>query len=484
MVHCQRETVNTFLSRFVGSSERSEGVHSSSAHPSSGSSLPSRQVTSVSRRLVDPGSMQRGCFSTPPCNLDACSPSGFYSQSGEVVLDPVSRSGVCGFEASHQRGRSLTHISQNRPVDYHGARDTRTTRGVGEVAPVPVGTHGIGHKYCTVGKTTSTPDTIVFAGSMETESRSHISRGSSETSATVSLDVVDGSKESRAGEAASDPPSRSFAVHGCLPPGVGRTSGPSPCCRTVVDTEPSSSHQLARIASGFSSPQAVRSRSCRPSCVSQHRQYDGCCLHQQNGGDAFPNIVLPVVGSNDVVHAQAYHASGTAPSGQTEPHCRCAVAQSGGPNNRMGASTGSSQSGFLPLGDTDGGSVCDFCKSQTSDFCLSHSRCSGHGSRRPINVMGRDDRVRVPSVSVDSPRFEQNSEGQRVADIDSADLAKQVVVPSPVGINGRPPDPVAEKFTEKKFSPRSIAVYRTAISSTITRAGGGRILVIIVVCLP
>ena len=211
----------------------------------------------------------------------------------------------------------------------------------------------------------------------------------------------------------------------------------------MVDTEPSSSHQLARIASGFSSPQAVRSRSCRPSCVSQHRQYDGCCLHQQNGGDAFPNIVLPVVGSNDVVHAQAYHASGTAPSGQTEPHCRCAVAQSGGPNNRMGASTGSSQSGFLPLGDTDGGSVCDFCKSQTSDFCLSHSRCSGHGSRRPINVMGRDDRVRVPSVSVDSPRFEQNSEGQRVADIDSADLAKQVVVPSPVGINGRPPDPVA-----------------------------------------
>ena len=54
-----------------------------------------------------------------------------------------------------------------------------------------------------------------------------------------------------------------------------------------------------------------------------------------------------------------------------------------------------------------------------------------------INSMGQDKRVRVPSNPGNSPRSEQDSERGHGSNNDSTTMAKQIMVPSPIGSDSR-----------------------------------------------
>ena len=342
--------------------------------------------------------------------------------------------------------------------------------------------------------------------------------------------------------------------------GWGGTSRSPPRCRDVVDTTLAVPHQLARTSGGIFIPQTVRGSCNQPPRVSQYRQHDGGCLHQQNGGDAFPNPVLHVVGPDVLVYAPRDNTPCQTPTGQKEPHSGCVISQPPSSSNRMDTSTGSSQSGVSPLGNPHDGLVCDVRESQTPTVRLPHPRSSGNGGGRAINTLGRDGRIRVPPDPINPSRSEQDSERGHGSNNDSTPMAEQIMVSSAVGSDSRStprtsvssgstvtrsrPDPSGPKsvpftriqvveqslstqgfsraaaaviarpqrastlatyehkwqkfsdwcngrkinplninesqladfllhlFTIKKFAPRSIAVYRTAISATIKNLGG------------
>ena len=424
----------------------------------------------------------------------------------------------------------------------------------------PVRDHGFRNRYRPVGETSSAPNPTLFAGAMETEPRPIVSHSSNTPSFTFTLNVVDGQRKFSQGDTITSVPSRPISVHGCLPPRVGGTSRSPSRCRDVVDTTPAVPHQLARTTGGIFIPQTVRGSCNQPPRVSQYRQHDGGCLHQQNGGDAFPNPVLHVVGPDVLVYAPRDNTPCQTPTGQKEPHSGCVISQPPSSSNRMDTSTGSSQSGVSPLGNPHDGLVCDVRESQTPTVRLPHPRSSGNGGGRAINTLGRDGRIRVPPDPVNPSRSEQDSERGHGSNNDSTPMAEQIMVSSAVGSDSRStprtsvssgstvtrsrPDPSGPKsvpftriqvveqslstqgfsraaaaviarpqrastlatyehkwqkfsdwcngrkinplninesqladfllhlFTIKKFAPRSIAVYRTAISATIKNLGG------------
>ena len=145
-----------------------------------------------------------------------------------------------------------------------------------------------------------------------------------------------------------------------------------------------------------------------------------------------------------MVPAQGDHTPCQTPTRQKEPHCGCVITQPCGPSHRVDSSSGGCQSGVLPLGDAHDGFVCNIRKPQTPHFCVTRTRSMGHGCGCPINIIERGDRLCVPSHTAHSPRVEQNSEGKRGTDYDSAARAVQTLVSSPVGSDSRAPSRVTE----------------------------------------
>ena len=558
-VRSKRQAVPIYCAP-VRTSKRTSCVYPNSGHSSSRATPTSRKATSVSGRLVAKGHSQGGVMSTPPKCVDVISPSRVYSEYGEIVNSPKPRHGFRGNATPHQRRSSFAHTRQSGQIITDYAPASRKSCSYGAPTVDPVRDHGFRNRYRPVGETSSAPNPTLFAGAMETEPRPIVSHSSNTPSFTFTLNVVDERRKFSQGDTITSVPSRPISVHGCLPPRVGGTSRSPPCCRDVVDTTPAVPHQLARTTGGIFIPQTVRGSCNQPPRVSQYRQHDGGCLHQQNGGDAFPNPVLPVVGPDVLVYAPRDNTPCQTPTGQKEPHSGCVISQPPSSSNRMDTSTGSSQSGVSPLGNPHDGLVCDVRESQTPTVRLPHPRSSGNGGGRAINTLGRDGRIRVPPDPINPSRSEQDSERGHGSNNDSTPMAEQIMVSSAVGSDSRStprtsvssgltvtrsrPDPSGPKsvpltriqvveqslstqgfsraaaaviarpqrastlatyehkwqkfsdwcngrkinplninesqladfllhlFTIKKFAPRSIAVYRTAISATIKNLGG------------
>ena len=439
-VSSQRQAVSIYGSP-VRASKRSTGIHSNSGYTGSSATPTGRQVTSVPRRLAVAGSKQTSTmYSSAQC-VDTFSVSRLFAEYGKIVYNPESGYALCGNATPHQTRSSHPHTGESRQVITDNAHGILQPQSTSASTFSPIGNNGVSNRHCPLGKTTSSPNPTLLAGNMETESRSIISRDSNTTSFTVTFNVVDGRGQLGQGNPLAGEPPRSIPLHGCIPPRMGGTSRSPPRSREVVNTSPAVSHQLARTSSGISVSPEIR-RSCdQPQCVSQYRQHDSGRLHKQNGGDTIPNPVLPVVGYDDVVSGQGSISPCQTFTGQKEPHCRRIVSQSGGSNNRVDSPSGSSQPSVLPLGDTDDGSVCNFREPQTPDLRLPHSRPSGNGSGRAINILERNSSVRIPSNSTNPPRSEQDSERGNQCNIDSPTVAQQIVVSPTVRPVSRSPPP-------------------------------------------
>ena len=167
--------------------------------------------------------------------------------------------------------------------------------------------------------------------------------------------------------------------------------------RGLVSHREASSHQPIRTEGGSSGSTILPNRLQKQSSPYRPRQHLGGGLHQQTGRHKISRTLYSNVENPHLVSPKQCHTQRETRSGFTQCNSRRPLKEEPDPTNRVVPISTDLQTNFQTLGESPSGPVHNQPEHKTSYICLSDSRSSGLGSRRPQDPMGKPGCVRLPS---------------------------------------------------------------------------------------
>jgi len=259
---------------------------------------------------------------------------------------------------------------------------------------------------------------------------------------------------------------RQSSVHRCFDRRLGCSPQFSGGIRHLGPPVVGFSHQSPRTPSSRVGIDSLVTSTSTSFCPSSDRQFHSRFLHQQTGGDQIEVPVSVSLPTDSLDSIRANHSEGPAYSGQTQRSCRCTIAQGSDSSPGVVAKSNDFPSTLLPMGHSDGRSVCNSMEQQASLVHFADPRSQSLGGRCPHLGLERHVCLCLPSNSTDATGLSQDQSISVQSTLSSTSVEGSSLVSRPSGTLDR----VSQSSSSASGSTQTTQVLSVSLPSGIPEA--------------